>query len=259
MSEHILVQRQDAVATVVLNRPQKLNAMTKSMWRELGEIFRTLSGDDGLRCIVLRGAGTRSFSPGNDIGEFEHERANVDQARDYGAIMAATIAALSDCRHPLIASIHGICVGGGLELACCCDMRICAVSSRFGVPVNKLGLVMSPPELEGLVRLVGRATAFEILLEGRIFGADEALRKGLVNRVVADDQVERETEELVSRIAGGAPLVARWHKRFIRRVEDPAPLTEEEIDEGYQCFGTEDFQIGYKAFLRKEKPEFVGR
>lgn len=259
MSEQILLQRKNAVVTVVLNRPHKLNAMTKSMWQELGEIFRALSGDDDLRCIVLRGAGTRSFSPGNDIGEFEQERANVDQARDYGAIMAATIDALSSCRHPLIASIHGICVGGGLEIACCCDMRICAASSRFGVPVNKLGLVMSPPELEGLVRLVGRAAAFEILLEGRIFGADEALRMGLVNRVVANEQVEKETDELVSRIVEGAPLVARWHKRFIKRVEDPTPLTEEEIDEGYQCFGTEDFQIGYKAFLRKEKPGFVGR
>ena len=259
MSEQILLQRKNAVLTVVLNRPHKLNAMTKSMWQELGEIFRDLSGDDELRCIVLRGAGTRSFSPGNDIGEFEQERANVDQARDYGAIMAATIDALSSCRHPLIASIHGICVGGGLEIACCCDMRICAASSRFGVPVNKLGLVMSPPELEGLVRLVGRAAAFEILLEGRIFGADEAWRMGLVNRVVANEQVEKETNELVGRIVEGAPLVARWHKRFIKRVEDPTPLTEEEIDEGYQCFGTEDFQIGYKAFLRKEKPGFVGR
>jgi enoyl-CoA hydratase/carnithine racemase len=259
MSEQILVQRENAVATVVLNRPQKLNAMTKSMWRKLGETFRVLSADQDLRCIVLRGAGSRSFSPGNDIGEFEQERANVDQARDYGAIMAATIDALSNCRHPLIASIQGICVGGGLEIACCCDMRVCASSSRFGVPVNKLGLVMSPPELEGLVRLVGRASALEILLEGRIFGADEALRKGLVNRVVADEQVERETAELVSRIVEGAPLVARWHKQFIKRVEDPAPLTQEEIDEGYRCFGTEDFQIGYKAFLRKEKPEFVGR
>ncbi|HSS64878.1 MAG TPA: enoyl-CoA hydratase-related protein, partial [Gammaproteobacteria bacterium] len=153
----------------------------------------------------------------------------------------------------------GICVGGGLEIACCCDIRICGASSRFGVPVNKLGLVMSPAELRGLVRLVGRATALEVLLEGRIFDAGEAFAKGLVNRVVADDQVESKTEEFVSRVVEGAPLVARWHKRFVRRAEDPTPLTEEEIDEGYQCFGTEDFQIGYKAFLRKEKPRFVGR
>jgi enoyl-CoA hydratase/carnithine racemase len=234
MSEHILVQRKDAVATVVLDRSHKLNAMTKSMWQQLGETIAELSAEDDLRCIVLRGAGTRSFSPGNDIGEFEYERANVEQARAYGAIMAGTIDALGNCRPPLVASIHGICVGGGLEIACCCDIRICGASSRFGVPVNKLGLVMSPPELEGLVRLVGRAAALEILLEGRIFDAEKALRMGLV-------------------------LVARWHKQFIKRVEDPKPLSAEEIDEGYQCFGTEDFQIGYRAFLEKEKPKFLGR
>lgn len=259
MSEHILVQREGPVATVVLNRPHKLNAMTKSMWQELGEAFRALSVDEGLRCIVLRGAGTKSFSPGNDIGEFQNERANKQQARAYGAIMARTISALDECRPPVIASIHGICVGGGLEIACCCDIRICGASSRFGVPVNKLGLVMSPPELRGLVRLVGRAAALEILLEGRIFGAEEALRLGLVNRLVADEEVDKSTDGLVKRVVEGAPLVARWHKRFVKRVEDPKPLTEKEIDEGYECFDTEDFQIGYKAFLKKQQPKFVGK
>ena len=259
MSEQILVQLEDAVATVILNRPDKLNAMTKDMWRQLGETVESLSGEDGLRCVVLRGAGSKSFSPGNDISEFEHERANIDQARAYGAIMARTIHALRECRHPTVASIRGICVGGGLEIASCCDLRICGATSRFGVPINKLGLVMSLPELEGLMRLAGRSAALEILLEGRIFGADEALRLGLVNRVAEDDEVENETRALVERVIDGAPLVARWHKRFIRRLEDPTPLTAEEIDEGYQCFGTEDFQIGYRAFLKKEKPRFVGK
>ncbi|MDX1527799.1 MAG: enoyl-CoA hydratase-related protein [Gammaproteobacteria bacterium] len=259
MSEQILVQREDAVATVILNRPAKLNAMTKDMWRQLGETVESLSGDDGLRCVVLRGAGSKSFSPGNDIGEFEHERANVDQARAYGGIMARTIHALQACRHPTVASIHGICVGGGLEIACCCDLRICGASSRFGVPINKLGLVMALPELEGLVRLVGRSAATEILLEGRVFAAEEALRLGLVNRVVEDDEVENATRALVQRVIDGAPLVARWHKQFIKRLEDPTPLTAEEIDEGYRCFGTEDFRIGYRAFLKKQKPKFVGK
>lgn len=259
MSEQILVQRDGAVATVVLNRPHKLNALTKDMWRELGEGIGPLSDDDSLRCVVLRGAGTRSFSPGNDIGEFENERANIDQARAYGAIMARTIDALSSCRHPLVASIHGICVGGGLEIACCCDIRICGESSRFGVPINKLGLVMSPLELKGLVGLVGRSAAMEILFEGRVFDAGEALDKGLVNRVVADDQVDQATAEFVGRVIDGAPLVARWHKKFIWRFDDPAPLSAAEIEEGYACFGTRDFEIGYRAFLNKEKPKFIGK
>jgi enoyl-CoA hydratase/carnithine racemase len=259
MAKQILVERDGAVATVVLNRPRKLNAMTKRMWHRLGEAMLTLSADNDVRCIVLRGAGEKSFSPGNDIGEFEKERANIEQGRAYGAIMTRTINALLECRHPVVAMIHGICVGGGLEIACCCDLRICGESSRFGVPINKLGLVMSPTELEGLVHLVGAASALEILLEGRIFAAGDALDKGLVTRVVPDEEVARETAETVARIVEGAPLVARWHKKFIKRFEDPKPLTEAEIDEGYLCFGTRDFQIGYKAFLKKAKPKFVAR
>lgn len=259
MSKRIHVERNGAVATVMLNRPSKLNAMTKNMWHKLGEEVLTLSADNDIRCVVLRGAGKKSFSPGNDIGEFEKQRADIKQAREYGAIMTRTIDALRGCRHPLVAMIHGICVGGGLEIAACCDLRICGESSRFGVPVNKLGLVMAPTELEGLVKLVGTAATLEILLEGRVFDSQEALAKGLVNRVVADHEVERETSEIVARIVAGAPLVARWHKKFIKRFENPLPLTSEEIDEGYLCFGTKDFKIGFKAFLNKQSPKFVGR
>lgn len=255
----IVVERDGWVTTVTLNRPDKLNALTKSMWKRLGDVMLELSASDDVRCIVLRGAGEKSFAPGNDISEFETDRSNVDQAREYGAIMARTLGAVADCRHPTIAMIHGICVGGGLEIAACCDMRICGESSRFGVPINKLGLVMAYAEINGLIKLAGRATAMEILLEGRVFGAPEAKDKGLVNRIVADDQVTVETLATAGRIADGAPLVAQWHKQFARRLEDPAPLTEVEEDEGYACFGTDDFQIGYRAFLDKKKPEFTGK
>jgi len=127
------------------------------------------------------------------------------------------------------------------------------------VPINRLGLVMAYPEIDGLRRLVGPAAALEILLEGRVFGAAEAKDKGLVTRVVADDRVAAEAYDTARRIAAGAPLVARWHKRFLRRLEDPRPLSEAELDEGYECFGTEDFQTGYRAFLDKKSPEFKGR
>jgi len=119
---------------------------------------------------------------------------------------------------------------------------------------------MSLPELKGLVGLVGHATALEILLEGRVFGAQEALQKRLVTRVVPDGEVENEVHATAARIAEGAPLVARWHKKFVRRlVEDPAPFTDEEIDEGFACYGTEDFESGYRSFLSKTKPDFKGR
>ncbi len=258
MSE-LLEERDGGIVTLVINRPEKLNAMTKPLWRLLGETVRRLDGDDSVRCIVLRGAGGKAFSPGNDIAEFTTERSNAEQARDYGAIMHATLGALAACRHPLVALIEGICVGGGLEIAALCDLRICGESSRFGAPINRLGLVMAYAELAALLNLVGRAVTLEILLEGRIFGAAEAKEKGLVTRIVADDQVAGEAYATAQRIAAGAPLVARWHKKFVRRLGQGTPLDPAEADEGFLCFDTKDFQIGYKAFLEKAKPKFEGR
>ena len=160
---------------------------------------------------------------------------------------------------PMVAQIHGICVGGGLEIAALCDLRICGASSRFGAPIKNLGLVMAYAELAPLVRLVGPDVALEILLEGRIFDAAEAKEKGLVTRVVADDQVAAEAAATAARIAEGAPLVARWHKKFARRLASPTPIGQVEADECFDCFDTEDFRIGYAAFLAKQKPAFKGR
>jgi enoyl-CoA hydratase/carnithine racemase len=259
MMELIQVMRDGPIATVILNRPEKLNALTRSMWQALGESIGALSADDALRCVIVRGAGERAFSPGNDIAEFSVARANKAQAIEYGRIMHATAKALAECRHPLVAQIHGICVGGGLEIAALCDLRICGESSRFGAPIKNLGLVMAYPEMAPLVRLAGRDVALEILLEGRIFDAAEAKQKRLVTRVVPDADVAAEVLATARRIADGAPLVARWHKRFARRLADPRPITGTEHDECFDCFDTEDFRIGYAAFLAKRKPEFVGR
>jgi len=259
MNGEILVARDGAIAVVTLNRPEKLNALTKPMWQRLGEAFEELSADDALRCVVLRGAGEKAFAPGNDISEFARERSNVEQARAYGRIMHHTIDAIANCRHPVVAMIHGICVGGGLEIAGLADIRICGESSRFGAPIRNLGLVMGYGELGALIGLCGRSTALEILLEGRVFGAAEAKEKGLVTRVVPDDRVEEEAMAAARTIAEGAPLVARWHKKFARRLADPRPLTDTEYDEGFACFGTEDYREGVAAFLAKRKPQFKGK
>lgn len=259
MPDLILVQHDGPIATVVLNRPDKLNAMTRPMWQQLGEAIEQLSADDAVRCIILRGAGEKSFSPGNDISEFESVRSNKAQAIEYGRLMHSTVQALTQCRHPLVAQIHGICVGGGLEIAALCDIRICGESSRFGAPIKNLGLVMAYQELESIVRLTGSAVALEILLEGRIFGAMEAKEKGLVTRVVPDNEVAEQAQAAARRIAEGAPLVARWHKKFARRLGDIAPISDAEYDECFDCFDTEDFRIGYAAFLAKQTPAFRGK
>lgn len=258
MQERVLVERHGPIATVVLNRPDKLNALDLATWTRLAEVMGELDRDEEPRCVVLRGAGGKAFSAGADISEFSEERSSREKARRYGARMQSAMTALAECRHPTVVAIRGACVGGGLELAAVCDLRICGRSSRFGIPISRLGVTMSYGELTGLLGLVGPAKALEILLEGRIFGADEAREMGLVNRVVDDDRVEEEVDATARRIADGAPLVHRWHKKFIRRLADPRQLAEEEVDEGYASFDTRDFQIGYRAFLAKVKPEFRG-
>ncbi len=259
MSDTVMVSREGNIATVILNNPERLNALSRPTWERLGAVMAELSADDSLRCVVIRGAGTKAFAAGADIAEFERERGNVGQARAYGHAIEYTIQALAKCRHPVVAMIHGACIGGGLEIACLCDLRMCGESSRFGVPVKNLGLVMAYGELQGLIELCGKAGALEIALEGRVFGAAEAKEKGLVNRVVPDDKVEEEAYATARRIAEGAPLVARWHKKFINRLMEQRPLSAGEQDESFTCFGTEDYRIGRDAFLAKKKPEFKAK
>jgi enoyl-CoA hydratase/carnithine racemase len=259
MSDTVMIRRSGDIATVVLNNPGRLNALSRPMWERLGAVIAELSADDSLRCIVIRGAGVKAFAAGADIAEFERERGNIERAREYGHAIEHALYGLAICRHPVVAMIHGACVGGGLEIACRCDLRICGESSRFGVPVKNLGLVMAYGELQGLIELCGKAGALEIALEGRVFGAQEAKEKGIVNRVVPDDRVEEEAYATARRIAEGAPLVARWHKKFVNRLMDPKPLTAEEYDESFACFDTEDYRVGRDAFLAKKKPEFKGR
>jgi len=259
MSDPVLVTRDGAIATVVLNRPERLNALDRAMWSGLGAAMQKLSKDESLRCVVVRGAGEKAFAAGADIAEFARERADARQAKDYGRLIHETMQAVARCRHPTVALIRGACVGGGLEIAAMCDLRVCGESSRFGIPVNKLGLTMAYGELLGLLALVGRAVALEILLEGRVFDAAEAYRKGLVNRVVPDEKVEEETYAIARRIAEGAPLVNRWHKQFIERLSVHAEIAPAEWDEGFACFDTEDYREGVDAFLNKRKPAFKGR
>jgi enoyl-CoA hydratase len=259
MTDPVLVTRDGAIATVALNNPDRLNALNRAMWEGLGAVMRELSADEALRCVVVRGAGDKAFAAGADIAEFARERADSRQAKPYGNLIHETMQAVARCRHPTVAMIRGACVGGGLEIAAMCDLRVCGESSRFGIPVNRLGLTMAYGELMGLLALVGRAVALEILLEGRVFDAAEAYRKGLVNRVVPDDKVEEEAYATARRIADGAPLVNRWHKQFIERLAVRAQLTEKEWDEGFACFDTADYKEGVAAFLEKRKPDFKSR
>lgn len=259
MEEKVLLERDGAIATVTFDRPDKRNAFTVGMYRRLGEIFDDLSADDGVRCVVLQGSGGEAFSAGSDIGEFDTSRGGAEQAREYAELVNRETDKVWLCPHPTLARIQGVCVGGGLEIAAMCDVRIASADSRFGIPVNRVGLTVDYHELGLLTELIGRRNTLELLIDGRVFGAEEALAKGLVSRVVPPEDLEAEVERSARRIAGAAPLVNRWHKRFVRRLGDPRPLDPAEADEAYRCFETEDYRIGTAAFAGKRRPAFVGR
>lgn len=258
MSEIIRVEIAEAIATVTLNRPERMNALNLPMWQGLAKAFEDLAADQNVRAIILRGVGDKAFAPGADIDEFETLRATAAQAKDYDLVMRGALNAVKAAPQPVIALIFGPCVGGALELACCCDLRISAKSGKFGVPINKISVVMAYPEIAAIRRVAGPAIAAEILLEARVFDADEAFAKGLLTRVVADDEAEAEAAATARRIANGAPLANRWHKQFLARLDDAAPVSEAELDECYAFLDTADYREGMAAFREKRRPVFTG-
>ena len=260
MSDLILVERDGPIATVILNNPERRNALNRQAWADLADCMAELSADLSLRCVIVRGAGNKAFAAGADIAEFETERSNSEQAAAYGADTARALDELIHCPHPTIAMIEGACTGGGLEIACCCDLRICNESARFGVPINKIGHPFAYPELAPVLQVAGRSPVLELLLEGRIVDAEWARLRGLVTRVVADGEVEDEVRKTAENIAKSAPLSVRGTKKFVNRLTlNPEPLTAAEVAESYEACDSEDYAEGVRAFLAKEKPNFKGR
>lgn len=244
--------------TITLANPQRKNALDLAMWRELARIFRTLATDEEIRCIVLTGAGA-DFAAGGDLVEMERVRADRKGALRYHETVATALAAISDCPVPVVARIQGACVGGGLEIAAACDLRIADETARFGAPINRLGFSMYPSELAGLLAFAGPAVVREILLEGRLLPAREAYEKGLVTRVVAAGRLDAEIDATCARILAGAPLVARWHKQWMKRLAFSVLLTEEDKKAAFAFLDTEDYREGMAAFHAKRPPRFTGR
>lgn len=250
---------QGEIATLTLNNPGKLNAIDLAMWQAIAAHCAHLAQSPEIRCLVIRGAGEEAFAAGGDLEEFVTGRATLAQALHYHGQVALALQAIANCPHPSVALIRGACIGGGLEIAGACDLRIAADNARFGAPINKLGFSMYPGEMEGLLKLAGPAVLKEILLEGRILGAEEALAKGLVTRVVPAAQVDDEAYATARRITQGAPLVAGWHKQWIARLLDGPPLSDEEKAASFAFLETADYREGLSAFFEKRKPVFRAR
>lgn len=245
------------VATLTLNRPDKMNALNLPMWRALSAELGQIAGNTDIRCIVLRGAGAH-FAAGADLAEFAAERATAAAAEAYGAVMLDALWALRDLPQPTIAAISGNCLGAGLELAAMCDLRIAAVDAKFGVPIQRVGITMPYPELAALVGLLGRATMLEILLEGRLFDADWAAARGLVGRVVASEALDANVADSAARIVAGSPLSHRNHKKFTLRCLSPEPLSAAELRASYAAVEGADYREGIAAFMARRKPVFTG-
>jgi enoyl-CoA hydratase len=258
MSTQVHVEITVPIATVRLDDPERHNVLDIDGWKALADAFEGLAEHEDVNAVVVCGTGGRAFSAGSDITAFDEQREAPEDVREYSAAIAAAMHAVRGCPHPTVAVIEGICVGGGLEIAACCDLRVCGESSRFGAPINRLGLTMSHEELEPLVQLLGASPLLDLLLSGELIEAQRALSYGLVNRVWPDAAVVEQGYGLAARIAAGAPLVNRWHKKFIRRLQDRTPLTEEEKREALAAFETEDYREGRAAFLEKRDPRFRG-
>ncbi len=261
MDSYIKVEIENSIGTIILNRPNQLNAINYAMWGELKSAANKLSGNDAVRVVIIRGAGTKAFSSGADIKDFPAHRSSSVLAREYAMSFEGALDAVEQMPQPTISMIQGICIGGGCELSMATDIRIANTSSIFAVPVAKIGVLVGYNEMRRLVQLVGRGHASNLLLTARKIDGHEALRIGLITDLVESNEIEKFTYQLASDIANYAPLTQSGHKKIMQSVlKDPAllSLSEEEKFLPLSIFDTYDGMEGYRAFVEKRLPKFTG-
>jgi enoyl-CoA hydratase len=251
----------DGVGIITFNNPEKRNAMSLDMWEGLGQALVGLRDDPGVRVVVMAGAGDKAFISGADISQFEKTRHNAEASEEYSKKSAAQRALLADYPKPTIACIRGFCLGGGMQVAMLADIRIASDTSQFGIPAAKLGIAYGYDGLKHLVSLVGPSWARLLMYTGMRIDSAEAVRIGLVDRVVADTELWDATMEIARTISGNAPLAVRAAKITIAQVlKDPAQRDMDAIRTiGTACMDSEDFREGRQAFMEKRKPKFAGR
>ncbi len=259
-SDKVISRRDGGIGWMILNNLERHNAISLEMWEAALEIMADFSADPAVRVMIITGAGGKAFASGADISKFQDERQEAAALAHYQETTQKAYAAVQAMAIPTIAMVRGYCIGGGTALAVCCDMRICNDKAKFGLPAAKLGLGYGMGRTKPLVDLVGPAYAKEMFFTGRQFDASEALRMGLVNRVVADEELSAVVDELAQTIAGNAPLTVRCSKQVVNEVmkdqqDRDVAATERAVA---ACFASNDYKEGQTAFMAKRKPEFTG-
>ncbi|MGH6674817.1 MAG: enoyl-CoA hydratase [Xanthobacteraceae bacterium] len=259
-TDKMLSRKEGGVGVVTFNNPERHNAVSLPMWEATKLILDDFAADNDVRAVVLTGTGGKAFVSGADISKFESERANLEAARAYGAKADAAYASIYDFPKPTIAMIRGYCIGGGLGLATCCDLRIASDNSKFAVPAAKLGIGYGYVGLKRLVDIVGPAFAKEIFYTARQFDTQEALAMGLINRAVPPDQLESTVKGITDMICVNAPLTIGAVKYTVGEIlkDEGKRNVARTVDMVEACFSSRDYNEGRAAFMEKRKPVFTG-
>ncbi|MGQ0655156.1 MAG: enoyl-CoA hydratase [Betaproteobacteria bacterium] len=259
MTERIIEKKDGATGWLIFNNPDRRNAVSIDMWQAIPQVLDRFAADPDIRLVVLAGAGDKAFVSGADISQFESQRSAPEAVQHYEEIAEAAQARIQAFDKPVLAMIRGYCLGGGMNIASVCDLRIAADDARFGIPAARMGIGYRASSMKNLVDTVGPAYAREIMLTARQFSAAEALQMGLVHKVVEVAKLEGAVREYGDMIAANAPLGMRTAKRVIREIvkhDYDAAACRAWVKE---CFDSEDYQEGRKAFMEKRKPVFKGR